>query len=384
MNARHLQDKADLWNTSHPVGTPVTRYKLINPLREAQETKTRSEAWVMGGHSVMVMVEGISGGVLLESVKLIHPTTRQTIVANSTTSEMKSKFKTLRNMDIGTDNHYAIPIMPIPGIGEAPYWFELCPIESLKTCVSTHARDWSINKRDAWIYGIVCGWNDDCFEELIEIRKWTPDAVARLKNLHETFQGLGKTHQENAHTMPKVMGSGSEWTQTPPSETGIYWLWQGDEDSAPIPVQVYSNDQGTHVAPGQYGWTRWQTIDELANSLWAPCNPPSDPRAQENPTGKGDDGRKDSHTGPDHLRWHKLTELTAGDRVIEVMAATCDDGIGVIARWTRNTDDSWKVTAMDTEGGEWETVRIFGDEETVPPEPPSHWDDIQKNSKIHP
>lgn len=45
------------------------RYKLIAPLREGTETKTRSEAWVMGGHSVMVMVEGVSGGVLLESVK---------------------------------------------------------------------------------------------------------------------------------------------------------------------------------------------------------------------------------------------------------------------------------------------------------------------------
>ncbi|MFT4177007.1 MAG: hypothetical protein QM627_10165 [Luteolibacter sp.] len=47
----------------------MTRYKLINPLSEGTETKTRSEAWVMGGHSVMVMVEGVSGGVLLESVK---------------------------------------------------------------------------------------------------------------------------------------------------------------------------------------------------------------------------------------------------------------------------------------------------------------------------
>ena len=61
--------KAAQWNLSHPIGTPVTRYKLIAPLREGTETKTRSEAWAMGGHSVMVMVEGVSGGVLLESVK---------------------------------------------------------------------------------------------------------------------------------------------------------------------------------------------------------------------------------------------------------------------------------------------------------------------------
>jgi len=31
--------------------------------------EVNSEAWAMGGHSVMVMVEGVSSGVLLESVK---------------------------------------------------------------------------------------------------------------------------------------------------------------------------------------------------------------------------------------------------------------------------------------------------------------------------
>ena len=56
------------WNARYPVGTRVTRYKLINPLREPQETKTRSAAWVMGGHSAMVMVNGVAGGVLVESV----------------------------------------------------------------------------------------------------------------------------------------------------------------------------------------------------------------------------------------------------------------------------------------------------------------------------
>ena len=63
------QKLVDDWNAKHPVGTAVTRYKLIKPLREPQETKTRSEAWLMGGHTAMVMVEGIAGGVMVESVK---------------------------------------------------------------------------------------------------------------------------------------------------------------------------------------------------------------------------------------------------------------------------------------------------------------------------
>ncbi|MFA7254350.1 MAG: hypothetical protein WC107_07445 [Patescibacteria group bacterium] len=64
----NLESTAAEWNAEHPVGTPVTRYKLVDPLRMGNETKTRSEAWVMGGHSVMIMVEGVPGGVLLESV----------------------------------------------------------------------------------------------------------------------------------------------------------------------------------------------------------------------------------------------------------------------------------------------------------------------------
>ncbi len=63
-----LQSQVTAWNTAHPIGTPVTRYKLIDPLADGSPTKTRSEAWIMGGHSAMVMVEGVAGGVCLESV----------------------------------------------------------------------------------------------------------------------------------------------------------------------------------------------------------------------------------------------------------------------------------------------------------------------------
>ena len=67
-NPKAQQKRVDEWNTRHPIGTPVTRYKLIKPLLEPEQTKTRSEAWLMGGHSAMVMVEGVSGGVLIESL----------------------------------------------------------------------------------------------------------------------------------------------------------------------------------------------------------------------------------------------------------------------------------------------------------------------------
>jgi hypothetical protein len=73
-NLKQLEKSAADFNRKHPIGTPVMRYKIIDPLEDGNPTKTRSAAWVMGGHSVMVMVEGVSGGVLLESVVAIQHT----------------------------------------------------------------------------------------------------------------------------------------------------------------------------------------------------------------------------------------------------------------------------------------------------------------------
>ena len=67
-NLKTLVARVENWNAKYPVGTTVIRYRLINPLRDGEPTKTRSGAWVMGEHSAMVMVEGVAGGVLLESV----------------------------------------------------------------------------------------------------------------------------------------------------------------------------------------------------------------------------------------------------------------------------------------------------------------------------
>lgn len=62
------------------------------------------------------------------------------------------------------------------------------PFESLKTAISCHSRDWSTHARDAWIYGIVLGWDDEAIAELRARHGWDDDAVTRLRQLHETFE----------------------------------------------------------------------------------------------------------------------------------------------------------------------------------------------------
>lgn len=35
-----------------------------------------------------------------------------------------------------------------------------CPGRSLADTIAFDSRDWSLDRKDAWIYGIVCGWSD--------------------------------------------------------------------------------------------------------------------------------------------------------------------------------------------------------------------------------
>lgn len=57
------------WNSLYPVGTRVRVYRLLGIESSAVDTVTTSQAWVMGGHSAMVMVRGLSGGYALTHVR---------------------------------------------------------------------------------------------------------------------------------------------------------------------------------------------------------------------------------------------------------------------------------------------------------------------------
>jgi hypothetical protein len=63
------------------------------------------------------------------------------------------------------------------------------PLESLCTAVATDVRDWSLGRRDAWIYGIVCGW-DEAIGEVAARHGWTAEDVQRLKRLHKQYNWL--------------------------------------------------------------------------------------------------------------------------------------------------------------------------------------------------
>jgi hypothetical protein len=65
----------------------------------------------------------------------------------------------------------------------------------LKNCVVFHSRDWSHDKRDACIYGIIVGWDDECLEELKLKHRWHDEQLSRLKRLRAEFVGLGEAEE---------------------------------------------------------------------------------------------------------------------------------------------------------------------------------------------
>lgn len=64
------------------------------------------------------------------------------------------------------------------------------PINSLADTLAFSADDWSASRAMAWVWGIVCGWDDDSFTELAPRFRWTAEQVERLKRLRANFERL--------------------------------------------------------------------------------------------------------------------------------------------------------------------------------------------------
>ncbi len=61
------------------------------------------------------------------------------------------------------------------------------PFDSLRNTVAFDARDWSLTNRDAWLYGIICGWDTGSLKELAIVYKWNEKEIQRLKRLRTQF-----------------------------------------------------------------------------------------------------------------------------------------------------------------------------------------------------
>lgn len=63
-------------------------------------------------------------------------------------------------------------------------------VDSLKACLLYSSRDWDMNKRDAWLYGVIVGWEDSKLGELAKKFGWREEDVTRLKGFHGDFNAM--------------------------------------------------------------------------------------------------------------------------------------------------------------------------------------------------
>lgn len=62
-------------------------------------------------------------------------------------------------------------------------------LESIKRTIAFDVRDWSEDRRSAWIYGIIFGWGE-ALEEVKTKFRWTDEDVERLNRYHNEWGRL--------------------------------------------------------------------------------------------------------------------------------------------------------------------------------------------------
>lgn len=61
-------------------------------------------------------------------------------------------------------------------------------MQSLHECIVFDAKDYSASKRDAWIYGIIVGWDGPAMRELKAKFGWSDATVERMRALRESWR----------------------------------------------------------------------------------------------------------------------------------------------------------------------------------------------------
>lgn len=59
--------------------------------------------------------------------------------------------------------------------------------ESIHNAIVFGSKDWSVYSKDAWIYGIVVGWDDsegEATREICQRHKIKPEDLARMRSMH--------------------------------------------------------------------------------------------------------------------------------------------------------------------------------------------------------
>lgn len=136
-------------------------------------------------------------------------------------------------------------------------------VSSAGDAVAFSPRDWGVDHRDAWIYGILLGWSceedhdhddvcggDTALTEMAERHRWDAATVAKLREHRAALASHGQTHghYEDQPRPCRAPTYGPDWAEAahcdrPTGHTG----WHSTENS------VVEWDESTTTAPTHGG-----------------------------------------------------------------------------------------------------------------------------------
>lgn len=61
-------------------------------------------------------------------------------------------------------------------------------LQSARNCLAFHPRDWAVDHRDAWLWGIICGWPPGAMDECATKFGWSDSDVASLRAMREAVR----------------------------------------------------------------------------------------------------------------------------------------------------------------------------------------------------
>lgn len=59
----------------------------------------------------------------------------------------------------------------------------------------THPRDWAADYRDAWLYGIIVGWDDASLKELADKFRWSEKTVDKLREVVHVREAIRRAEE---------------------------------------------------------------------------------------------------------------------------------------------------------------------------------------------
>lgn len=86
---------------------------------------------------------------------------------------------------------------------------QLDVIKSLHNLIVFDSKDYSLSPRDAWIYGIICGWDGPSMKSLASKFRWNDDTVERLRALRKCWRDTeSKLERAKAKTSKEKLPDG--------------------------------------------------------------------------------------------------------------------------------------------------------------------------------